>query len=378
MTLVVMAENRICRAQTYSVLYSFGGIAGDGNGPSGTLIQDQQGNFYGTTQGGGANQVGTVFKLTPTGTETALYDFNLQPDAMLPVYGLLRDSAGNLYGAAGKGGTYGYGAIFKLDSTGHETVLHSFGKGADGKNPACVLMRGANGNLYGTTAGGGKYGFGTVFGVNSSGAEAVLHHFTGTDGATPAAGLIRDAAGNLLGTTSTGGAYGFGTVFKLATNGSETVLYSFCAVANCADGRNPEGGLVQDSLGNLFGTTLGGGANDQGSVFKLTENGLEILLYSFGAISSGDGRWPWSGLIPDSQGNLYGTTYLGGQYGAGTMFKLDRTGKETVLHSFCAEANCVDGGDPAFASLIRDRAGNLYGVAGRGAYQSGIVFKLTP
>jgi len=192
------------------------------------------------------------------------------------------------------------------------------------------------------------------------------------------AGLIQDVHGNLFGTTATGGAYGYGTVFKLAADGTETVLYSFCSVQNCVDGSFPEAGLIQDSSGNLFGTTGQGGANGQGAVFKLTRNGKEVVLHSFGSVGSGDGRWPFAGLIRDGAGNLYGTTFLGGANDRGTVFKVDRTGKEIVLHSFCGDPDCVDGNQPAFASLLRDRAGNLYGVAGLGAHQSGVVFKLTP
>jgi uncharacterized repeat protein (TIGR03803 family) len=378
---VVIAASHFSHAQTYSVLYSFGGVVGNGGDPTGTLIQDAAGNFYGTTQIGGKYGVGIVFKLTLTGTETVLYDFHLRPDAMLPSFGLFRDAAGDLYGATEQGGMYGpnngYGAVFKLDAAGNETVLHSFGNGKDGNGPACVLIQDAKGNLYGTTAGGGKHGLGTVFRISATGQETVLHHFSGADGAVPTAGLIRDAQGNLFGTTSTGGAYGYGTVFKLAADGTETVSYNFCSAQNCTDGRNPNAGLIQDLSGNLLGTTIGGGAHGQGTVFKLTKSGKEVVLHSFGA-GQRDGRWPWAGLIRDGAGDLYGTTFVGGAYGRGTVFRLDRTGKETVLHSFCAEPNCVDGNQPAFASLTRDRAGNLYGIAGLGAYQLGVVFKLTP
>jgi uncharacterized repeat protein (TIGR03803 family) len=379
---IVIAANHLSDAQTYSVLYSFGGVAGDGNGPTGTLIQDSSGNLYGTTQGGGQHGVGTVFRLTASGTETLLYDFNLPPDAILPAAGLYRDAEGRLYGTTRKGGVYGptngSGAVFKLDTAGNETVVHSFGKGEDGNEPECVLIADAKGNLYGTTGVGGRYGFGTVFRISASGRETVLHHFTGADGAVPAAGLIRDAQGNLFGTTVSGGKNGFGTVFKLAADGKETVLYSFCSARNCTDGGQPVAGLIQDQFGNLFGTTGNGGRNGQGAVFELTKGGKEIVLHSFGTFGSGDGRWPWAGLILDQQGNLYGTTYIGGAYDSGTVFKVDRAGKETVLHSFCAEPNCVDGVAPAFASLLRDRAGNLYGVAQRGVFQSGVVFRLTP
>lgn len=379
--LAVTLTTNLSQAQTYSVLYSFGGVPGDGMEPSGTLIQDASGNLYGTTQVGGKNGVGTVFKLTPTGTETVLYDFNLRPDAMLPNFGLFQDAAGNLFGASGEGGTYGTkngdGTVFKLDSAGNETLLHSFGKGKDGNYPASVLIADTKGSLYGTTAGGGNHGYGTVFKITPAGKEVRLHNFTGFDGSGSMGGLVRDAQGNLFGTTVEGGAYGWGTVFKLAKNGAYTILYSFCSLPNCTDGRQPAAGLVQDLSGNLFGTTGQGGANGQGTIYEITNSGQEVVLYSFGAVRSGDARWPFAGLIRDEAGNLYGATYFGGEYDVGTVFELDNAGNETVLHSFCAQPNCTDGVAPS-DRLLRDQAGNLYGIAQRGAYQAGVVFKLTP
>lgn len=380
LTLLVTTAH-LSQAQTYSVLYGFAGVPSEGITPSGTLIQDAAGNLYGTTQVGGKNSVGTVFRVTPTGTESVLYDFNLRPDAMFPAFGLFQDAAGNLFGVTNEGGAYGpgngYGTVFKLDSAGNETVLHSFGKGKDGNYPGCVLIADAKGNLYGTTEGGGKYGFGTVFKITPTDKEVKLHDFTGFDGAVPVPSLIRDVQGNLFGATIDGGAHGFGTVFKLARNGTYTILYSFCSLQNCTDGEQPRAGLVRDPSGNLFGTTLQGGANGQGTVFEITKSGHEIVLHSFGNPGSGDGRWPFGGVVRDPAGNLYGTTDIGGTYDRGTVFEVDNAGNETVLHSFCAQPNCVDGNQP-FDSLLRDQVGNLYGIASLGPRGGGIVFKLTP
>jgi len=325
--------------------------------------------------------MGTVFKLTATSIENRLYDFNLPPDAILPYAGLYQDAAGNLYGTTLKGGSFGppngSGAVFKLDVAGNETVLHSFGRGRDGSSPNSVLIADAKGNLYGTAGDGGRYGAGMLFKITPDGKETKLYQFIGLDGGVPLPSLIRDAQGNLFGTTIDGGAHGYGTAFKFAKNGTYTILYSFCSLQNCTDGLQPRAGLVQDPSGNLFGTTGQGGANGQGTVFEITQSGQEIVLHSFGSVGSGDGRWPFAGLVRDPMGNLYGTTFLGGANDRGTVFKVDSTGNETVLHSFCSQPKCADGNQPG-DRLFRDQAGNLYGVASLGAYQAGVIFKLTP
>jgi uncharacterized repeat protein (TIGR03803 family) len=383
------------QAQTYTerVLYSFMGGT-DGAYPIAGLVRDGQGNLYGTTSGGGG--CGTVFKLDATGAETVLYRFTGagRGDGCFPTASLVRDTQGNLYGTTASGGTlrcappYGCGTVFKVDTTGKETVLHSFTAEQDGWRPWAGLTRDAQGTLYGTTEfGGGNYcsffpdyaGCGTVFKVDNIGIETVLHRFTeeGDDGWNPSAGLILDAQGNLYGTTRGGGAYGrneygYGTVFKVDMTGKETVLYSF---EGEADGNSPSAGLVLDAQGNMYGTT-------NGTVFKLDTTGEETVLYRFTG-TGGDGALPLAGLVRDMQGDLYGTTYFGGdpacEGGCGTVFKLDTTGKETVLHSFTGT-----GGDGCYTSatsagLVRDMQGNLYGTTTEcGAYGMGTVFRLTP
>ena len=176
-----------------------------------------------------------------------------------------------------------------------------------------------SGNLYGTTAAGGTSNKGTVFKITPNGPESVLYSFAGVpDGQYPNAGLIMDGSGNLYGTTLVGGANGPGTVFKITPNGTESVLYSF---ANGSDGQDPYAGLIMDGSGNLYGTTVYGGTSNNGTVFKITPNGTESLLYSFGTGS--DGQYPNAGLIMDVSGNLYGTTYNGGTNGVGTVFKIN-------------------------------------------------------
>jgi uncharacterized repeat protein (TIGR03803 family) len=376
---------------TFAVLYSFKG-ASDGANPLDGVILDGADNLYGTTQYGGylclPPGCGTVFKLDTTGTKAVLHAFRGPPlDGNYPLARLLRDPAGNLYGTTIYGGHSrcdgGCGTVFKLDTTGKETVLHSFTGGAtDGALPEAGLVRDAAGNLYGTTCRGGGSDSGTVFKLDRTGAaETVLHSFTGgADGSCPIAGLLRDATGNLYGTTTRGGAsacdppYGCGTVFKVDTSGNETVLYRFTGPP---DGQYPEDNLVRDAAGNLYGTTVLGGASacnppyGCGTVFRLDTTGREVVLHRF--TGGADGAKPFAGLVRDAAGNLYGTTGYGGVRDKGTVFKLDTTGNETVLHSFTGP----DGQLP-FHGLIRDAAGNLYGttVLG-GASNSGTVFKLS-
>ena len=368
---------------TFTLLYSFKNRP-DGAGPT-RLIRDGAGNFYGTTGGGGVGGYGTVFKLDATGAETVLYSFTGGADGSEPFGTLVRDSAGNFYGTTNQGGgtgcaSYGCGTVFKLDTTGTKTVLYRFTGGANGRNPYAGLVRDPAGNLYGTTFYGGSskncyQGCGTVFKLDTAGAETVLHSFTGTpDGNWPLARLVRDATGNLYGTTHQGGAFGWGMVFKLDTTGTETVLYSF---AGGADGGEPDAELILDAAGNLYGTTHyggGGGCQDGcGTVFKLDTAGTETVLYRFQG--NPDGGSPIAGLIRDAAGNLYGTTLYGGAVGKGIVFKLDTTGTETVLHSFVGSP--TDGAIP-YVGLVRDAAGNLYGTTSiGGAFGKGTIFKLS-
>jgi uncharacterized repeat protein (TIGR03803 family) len=302
-----------------------------------------------------------------------LHSFTNTPDGAIPLAGLVRDKAGNLYGTTAVGGSSSLGTIFKVDATTNETVLYSFTGAPDGANPQAGLVRDKAGNLYGTTFSGGStdagpQNAGTVFKLDTFGNESMLHSFTRSpDGAFSQAALIRDKAGNLYGTTTFGGSFNRGSVFKLDTTGSETVLHSFTGVL---DGAFPQAGLVMDKAGNLYGTTVSPGA-----VFKLDASGNETLLYIF--TDTPDGANPQAGVVRDKAGNLYGTTTSGGSAGAdaGTVFKLDTSNNETLLHSF---ANTPDGAFPQ-AALIRDKAGNLYGTTRAGGSSGhGTVFKLTP
>jgi uncharacterized repeat protein (TIGR03803 family) len=308
------------------VLYTFTNT-GDGFQPDAGLFRDSVGNLYGTTQyGGTAGGYGTVFQLDPHGNESVLYSFAGTPDAEDPYAALVRDKDDTFYGTSIYGGAAGgYGTVFSLDSTGEETVLHSFASNPDGADPYGGLIRDADGTLYGTSVYGGTAGgYGTVFKLNKAGKFTLLHSFSGTpDGVNPHSALIRDNKGDLFGTTEYGGnAGGYGTVFEITAAGKLKLLHSF---AGMPDGSNPYASLVRDTAGNLYGTTFYGGVNGYGSVFELSKSGKLSVLHSFNY--SPDGGHPVGGLIIDQAGNLYGTTSAGGDTscgfsGCGTVFEV--------------------------------------------------------
>lgn len=391
-------------AQTFTVLYNFKGGT-DGANPEAGLVMDAKGNLYGTTVDGGtgcasSGGCGTVFKLTGK-KETVLHRFTGSPDGANPSGGLILDAEGNLYGVTYGGGDNGCGTVFKVTPSGVETTLFSFCSNREsGGGPNGNLVMDAKGNLYGTTRGGGSGDSGTVFKVDRAGTGTVLYNFcskTGcTDGELPFAGLIMDAKGDLYGTTLdgfAGGGVGGGTVFKVTKTRKENVLYSFCAAPDCADGSSPVAGLIMDAKGDLYGTTLFGGTGvcppygpeGCGTVFEVDASGKEIVLYSFCSTSGcADGENPSAGLFLDTKGNLYGTTLDGGtgncsggfSPGCGTVFELSASGTETVLHSFTGVA--PDGALP-YSTLIMDANGNLYGTAsGGGKFGNGVVFEITP
>ena len=373
--------------QTFKVLHAFeAGL--DGSGPQGALLRDPAGNLYGTTFFGGNNDCaetgcGTIFRLTASGAETIVHRF-VQSDGAIPAAGLIVDKAGNAYSTTQLGGPYGCsgegcGVIYKIDHTAKLTVLYAFTGVSDGANPSAELIRDTAGNLYGTAYAGGTsdlclaneltIGCGTVFKLDTTGKLHVLHRFTGgNDGASPFAGLITDGAGNLYGTASFGGSYDYGTVFKIDSTGTFSVLHTF---SGGFDGIHPDGGLIRDNAGNLYGTTLGGGSvYKAGTIYKLDAAGNETILYTF---TGPDGDSPWSSLVMDKNGNLFGATAFGGANNDGAVFELTPSGKETVLHDFLGATD----GSAIVAPIIMDSAGNIYGVAYEsGPYDNGTAFEI--
>jgi uncharacterized repeat protein (TIGR03803 family) len=373
-------------AQTRIPLVSFNGT--NGADPTAPLVQGTDGNFYGTTGLGGTNDRGTVFKMTPSGMLTTLYNFCSQSpppckDGAFP-NGLVQATDGNFYGTTQLGGANGYGTVFKITPNGMLSTIYNFcsrsGCG-DGREPYAGLVQGADGNFYGTTFYGGALGQGTVFEVTPGGALTVLHFFcvqSGcTDGANPQAGLVKGADGDFYGTTEFGGAngicdFGCGTVFKITPSGDDLVwVYSFCSQPNCADGYYPEAGLVQGNDGNFYGTaSSGGGDTGIGTIFKITPTGVLSPLYSF---SGADGSDPVAALVQAIDGNFYGTTSAGGGTGVGTIFEITPSGMLSTLHSFSG----ADGRDPV-AALVQATSGNFYGTTdGGGDNAQGTIFELS-
>ena len=357
----------------FSLVYSFGGSP-DGSSPIAGLVQGADGNFYGTTQFGGTNGDGTVFKVTPGGTLTTLHSFaGGSGDGEYPNAGLVQGTDGNFYGTTNQGGPHSEGTVFKITPTGTVTLLHSFYGGGytDGEYPEAGLVQGTDGNFYGTTYEGGADAEGTVFQITPTGTITLLHSFENTDGLNPEAGLVQGSDGSFYGTTFGGGANRDGVVFKITAGGAFTLLHSF---AGTADGESPEAGLVEGSDGNFYGTTLEGGANNDGAVFTISAGGTFTLLHSFAGTA--DGERPLAGLVPGSDGNLYGTTQTGGANGAGTVYEVAPSGAFILVFSFSSGA--TDGGNPN-GSLLQGTDGNFYGTApDGGANYDGAIFKITP
>jgi uncharacterized repeat protein (TIGR03803 family) len=338
-----------------------------GVNPYGGVTAAAAGNLYGTTGAGGTANAGVVYKLDPNGQQTVLYNFTGGADGGGPYSGVILDAEGNLYGTTTGGGASNLGTVYKVDATGHETVLHSF-TGLDGFLPYAGLARDAEGNLYGTTYMGGPGAEGVVYKLDPAGQLTVLFSFTDhADGGNPYSGVILDSAGNLYGTTRYGGSgygyAGYGLVYKLNPAGQETVLYTF---TGSADGGWPQSGVILDSAGNLYGTTYWGGPSDVGVVYKLDSSGNETVLYNF--VNYGQ---PVAGVILDSQGNLYGTTAWG--YHGAVVYELDTAGHARVVHQFSGSD-----GIELYAGVIRDPAGNLYGTTAFGGPAGGVVYKLDP
>jgi uncharacterized repeat protein (TIGR03803 family) len=359
------------QAQTFTVLHKFAGQDA-GTQPVYSVIANGNGDLYGVTVYGGSFNFGTVYRLDATGNETVLHSF-LGGDGLWPSGGLIQDSAGNLYGATSEGGyreggrcVHGCGTVFKIDTTGHKTVLFAFNGGSEGANPIGTLAHDPAGNLYGTGSGGGRMNHGVIFKLDKAGNETVLYNLSTSGGLQIGPfplGVIRDAAGNLYGMTQKGGTAGDGAVFELDTKGDFSELYSF---TGGSDGGSPLGGLVRDAAGNLYGATASGGdlsciEGGCGVVFKLDSRGTETVLHTF---TGSDGMYPIS-LILDGAGNLDGTAEYGGTFGEGVLFRLDAAGNYTKLHSFSGPDGIVPDG------LTLDPAGNLYGTTRFGGSRRG-------
>jgi uncharacterized repeat protein (TIGR03803 family) len=370
------------QAQTFSVVHNFTG-GSDGGGPLSGFITDSTGNMYGTTNSGGASNFGVVFKVNTSGVETVLHTFNGGTDGANPDGRLVRDKAGNLYGTTTAGGVNGAGTVFEVSPAGKEIVLHSLIGGTQGSDPEAGLAMDAAGNLYGTATAGGANGNGTVFELvkpKTGGkwlAKTLYSFGNGADGRIPVAGVAFDGAGNLYGTTSLGGTYGYGTVFELTLSGSswtETILHHF---QDGDDGGTPYAGLIFEK-GNFYGAATEAGSGGGGVVFELTP--ATGGGWTFTELYSQPG-WGISGtfrnLIMDATGNLYGTTHCDGAPDAGTVYKLTLESGSWVYTSLYIFTGGTDG-LYSFSNLVLEH-GKLYGTTNEGGADNyGVIFEVTP
>jgi uncharacterized repeat protein (TIGR03803 family) len=383
-------------AQTFSTLLTFDGSNG-ANPDYVSLFQGTDGNLYGTAAAGGSTAncsggCGTVFKISSAGQLTVLHDFcssancgtSEDPDGEFPKAGVIQALDGNFYGTTWGSSITGFGSVFKMTPSGTLTTLYTFCSATnctDGYWPTAPVVQGTDGDFYGTTTSGGT-GFensgGTVFKITSSGALTTLYSFCSktncADGMNPEAGLVQASDGNFYGTTNQGGtnsvcAGGCGTVFRITPAGKLTTLHNFCSEANCADGSNPVAGLIQGTDGNLYGTTFAGGVNGSGGIFKFSLSGTLSVFYSFCAESNcTDGGTAYAPLLQASDGNFYSTTYYGGATGEGVIYRITRAKKLTVLYNFnSVNANPVSG-------LLQDTSGKFYGTSFNGAGNTNCLY----
>ncbi len=405
----------------------------DGAEPNGNLVFDGSGNLLGTTSYGGSGSSGVIYRMTLAGAETVLYSFAGTTDGYHPNAGVTLDPTGSLYGTTEFGGSeagaYGHGVVFRLDVQNNFTVLHTFQGGTDAADPNSALIRdqsgnlfgtasyfmpgngsavfkvspagqesvlfaftgspskgadpigllsGSNGDFYGVASGGGTQGDGLIYSLTSSGQQTVLYNFPNSYGGySPTFNLARDKSRNFWGVTNdgvvSGTGYDGGTVYEMTPSGQETVLYAFGPFFSGEYG--PSSGVVFDAAGNAYGETSDGGIYDAGDVYKITPDGQESILYSFGGQNGIGGESPQGGLTIDSDGNLYGAASSGGLDYGGVVFKLDPAGNETVLLQFPGSTN---GREPE-GGVTLDAAGNLYGTTSSGGdHDAGVVFKLSP
>ena len=361
---------------TYSVLRPFQYFP-RGASPYAPLFRDASGNLYGTTNGGGAENAGVVFKLSTSGSQTVMHTFTGGTDGGNPCGGLVSDSTGNLYGTAYQGGIagtgvnqHGAGVVYKIATSGRFSVLYSFTGERDGSGPLAGVIVDAAGNLYGTTYYGGLHGYGAVYKLTPVGQETVLYSFTGgNDGSNPFAGVAIDASGNLYGTTYGGGKYAVGVVYKLSQAGQQTVLYAFGGGGVTASGTSPFVGVILDSAGNIYGAA-------ENIVYTLSTGGNFTTLYQFFDYGF------LTGLARTTSGDFYITSNAtpGRGYPNGAVFKLDASGKRSLLYQFkggeAVYGNPVPGAvSGVTASVILDAAGNLYGTTSF-AGTAGIVYEI--
>ncbi|PYX30259.1 MAG: hypothetical protein DMG77_10080 [Acidobacteria bacterium] len=367
----------LVQAQSYTAVYSYGTHTGDPRSPvpNGLMAQGRDGKLYSTTSLGGATSGGAAFNITTTGSLTKLLDFASNEGA---VGGLTLGSDGKFYGTTSGGGTSNVGTVFKLTSTATRTTLWNFTSFDDGANPIVAPLLGKDGNFYGVNPDNRNGDYGLVYKITTGGTLTVRGDFNFTNGSAPNL-PVQGTDGNFYGNARFGGSSsscsGCGVVYKMTSGGTITVLHNFDGYPT--DGSQPVGVLVQANDGNLYGTTYVGGANNQGTVYKITTSGTYTLLYSFHDVGGSDGINPWTGLASGTDGNLYGTAQ-GGTHGGGVLFKITPSGTESVLYNFCSVSGCADGFFPQ-TPILQHTNGKFYGSVesgGANGLNGGVFYSL--
>ena len=370
MAFMLLISAGLASGQTFKSLHSFA-AAPDGNYPHAGGAFDANGNMFGTTQWGGINGAGTIWKVTKAGAFSIVYNFAGVADGEGLNGNVTFDAAGNMYGTAQYGGNASYGTVWKRTPAGIVSVLYNFTSGYDGANPYGGVVFDGLGNMYGTAANGGL-GYGTLWKIDPFGNFTVLYKFTDlADGANPGAGPALDANGNLFGTCYTGasiaGAYPEGCLWKFSNAGVFSVVHTF---GHATDGADPYDTPTFDANGNMYGTAAYGGANYDGTVWKVDTNGVFSVLHTF--TGTADGTVPGSGVTFDSSGNMYGTASAGGTNSLGTVWEISNKGVFTVLKHFSG----ADGNSPEGTPLL-DSNGNLFGTTLYGGAGNGTVYEIT-
>ncbi|MDB6173895.1 MAG: 3-carboxymuconate cyclase [Chthoniobacteraceae bacterium] len=378
---------------TTLVEFSANGAINKGGNPLGALVEGSDGNFYGTTSCNKTAEVGvlldgTVFKMTPAGVLTTLVEFSGNGPVNKgshPYSTLVAGNDGSFYGTTNLGGANGKGTLFKMTSAGVLTTLtHFTGKGVENRGSApSSVIKGSDGNLYGTTRNGGVEDSGTVFKVTPTGLLGTLSEFGGNQGEHPQSALLSGNDGNYYGTTQSGGTDKLGTIFRIIPGAPLVTLVSFTGNGGNSKGKSPSAELIYGSDGSFYGTTSAGGASDRGTIFKMSSEGILTTLVEFtGNGFTNRGGEPKAALVEGSDGSFYGTTYAGGERNLGTVFKMSPTGALTTLAEFTSNAPENKGAYP-IGRLVRGTDGSFYGTTSAGgstasySIGNGTVFKIT-
>lgn len=373
---VLLLAGTLMSAQTYTVLYSLGSSSNDPLNPAaiGLISQGRDGNLYTTSQGGGSQGSGSAFFFTPGGSLTRLFDFSPYSNPTVPWSGLTMGTNGNFYGTTTSGGIgHTAGTVFITTPAGSTTFPYSFTAGADDGDPQAAPVLGLDGNLYGTATEIYAGTNGIAYRITAAGKFTVIHTFDYTHGQTPYQ-LIQGLDGYFYGVTRTGGTSGLGVVYRMSKGGVVKVLHNFTGYPN--DGNLPVGTLVQDTNGTLYGTTYLGGSKNIGTIFKISPSGTGYaVLHNFDrSISISDGANPLAGLTFANDGNLYGNTGAGGSQNAGSLFQITPGGTYKTLYNFCA-VSCLNGFGPQ-VSLIQHTNGKFYGDTSGNSLHPGVLFSL--